>query len=166
MQSLFPGIEPWLAERLGRSNTRRREYFKHRKAHRERLAHGLEGEEKDIVSTVASLITERHNQGGTNVFLEGDDQSDDDRVSSTTYATTSSGSDQISIPQRPRGADTGPFECPLCYIIITARDKDSWKYATMLFFKAYNPLTQLHLHSNSKPTSHIFYFHFAMHHDG
>lgn len=165
VQALFPDIEPWLAERLGRSNTRRREYFKYRKAHSEKLANGLGGEEEDAVSTVASSIPQRYNQGEANVFVEGDEQSDDDGVSWTTYATTKPGLDQIRIPQRPREADTGPFECPFCYTIITASDKDSWKYVTMSFFKTHNLLTHLHLDSNPEAMSHMFYLRFAIYDD-
>ncbi|KAI9898050.1 hypothetical protein N3K66_006410 [Trichothecium roseum] len=99
VRSKFPGVDGWLAERLSQANTRRREYFKYRKAHRKRLAQGLAGEEEagGAPSTKASSLPDTPDSGQMRLLL------------------------------RPLEADKGPFECPLCFMIVTISDTRSWK---------------------------------------
>ena len=52
-------IEYWLSERLGGCITSRRNYFKYREAHHEKLAQGLESaeDEKDVKGTTPSSVS-------------------------------------------------------------------------------------------------------------
>lgn len=129
VRSKFPGVDGWLAERLGKANTRRREYLEYRKAHRRRPARGLAGEEETggAPDTEASSLPDTCEGPGADAFCAGDSEADEDRLSWTSYAATETGSGQMGLPPRPLEADKGPFECPFCFMIVTTSDTRSWK---------------------------------------
>lgn len=124
-------VEPWLAERLGKAISRRRQYFKYRQEHHERLAHGMEEDDRGVApSTLASSIPEKFKKGQM-VIPNDDDNSDAGRMSQTSFATSAAGaSGQLHVPPMPSEAADGPFECPFCYMIVSISDRRAWKYAT------------------------------------
>ncbi|CAM1510793.1 Fc.00g083060.m01.CDS01 [Cosmosporella sp. VM-42] len=120
-------IEPWLAERLGESNSRRRQYFKYRQAHHDKLAYGLgEDDDKAAPSTLASSIPEKLKDAGVEL-ARGDDNSDSGWLSQTSFATSTGQAERLRVPKMPRAAQEGPFECPFCYMILQVSDRRGWK---------------------------------------
>jgi len=154
----FPGIAPDLAEALGKSITRRRQFFKYREAHHTRLAEGLEtttpniavqegnqthddtGRTEIVPQTVASSLP-GHLRSLTEVDpragIIDEDLRSDTGISQTSYATSAGFiQDMLSgqtpppplrVPPLPAAAESGVFECPLCYRMITASSPSAWK---------------------------------------
>ncbi|KAF5536954.1 zinc finger transcription factor ace1 [Fusarium napiforme] len=117
-----------IAERLGKAISRRRQYFKYRELHHDKLSSGLELDSKDqMQSTVASSLPKKL---GVNepISLEddGDDVSDTGR-SQTSWATSAANPERRNIPVLPAGAEKGPFECPFCFMMVSITSRKHWK---------------------------------------
>lgn len=148
----FPKMSDELASILGKSITRRRQFFKYREAHHTRLAEGLEAMALDtevdtsrteiVPKTVASSLP-GHLKKLTNVDLKTDVIDEDGRsemgMSQTSYATSAGflteGVDgqmqepppPLKVPPLPAAAERGTFECPFCYRMISASSSRAWK---------------------------------------
>ncbi|RPA85647.1 hypothetical protein BJ508DRAFT_358609 [Ascobolus immersus RN42] len=104
---------PWLVERLGTANARRRQYFLYRRDHREKLAY----ESKPLPDGENASECERYNENNS-----------DTARSETSYAfSESDGDNKIEVPRAPRGYLSGPVECPFCWEIQEIGDFRSWK---------------------------------------
>jgi len=134
VESKWPTVKPWLAERLGRALSRRREYFRYRESHHAKLSRGLDDDDtaSSRGDTKASSIPGHLKDKGADasgeigaVVLE-DDRSDTG-ASQTSYATSLSSSDALGIPKLPKEARDGPFQCKFCYMIIVAEDRLAWR---------------------------------------
>ncbi|KAK3303045.1 uncharacterized protein B0T15DRAFT_538931 [Chaetomium strumarium] len=131
VRSKFSEIEPWLEERLGKAISRRRQYLRYRQSHHQKLSRGLDQEldegngleDETIASSIPSHLKEGRN---TDTSVLRDDGSDAG-MSQTSYATSMASSDRLTIPPLPKEAYAGPFECPLCHMIIEVRDRRAWK---------------------------------------
>ncbi|KAJ5725633.1 uncharacterized protein N7483_006990 [Penicillium malachiteum] len=122
----YPNADPLAIDRISSAMARQRAVLKYRERHHEKLGKGIDPE-GDGKSTVLSETVV------TDVFKEIPGQISDliseAGVSETSYGGTlleGTGSDAPKIPPRPKGAENGPFECPYCFYIITAKDKKSW----------------------------------------
>lgn len=148
----FPKMSDELAGVLGKSITRRRQFFKYREAHHARLAEGLEAmalntevdtSRTEIVpKTVASSLPD-HLKKLTNADLRTDVIDEDGRsemgMSQTSYATSAGflaeevdGHIQkppppLKVPPLPAAAECGSFECPFCYRMVSASSSGAWK---------------------------------------
>lgn len=146
----FPQADPELAERLGKALSQRRQYFKYRESHHGRLAHGLVQTGKDeepggfdddhdaktqtVFSTLASSLPlhlrspadDRPEKELEPAVLD-EDQTSETGVSQTSFATSTSTPNILRIPQLPKKASDGPFECQFCYMIISAPNSRAWK---------------------------------------
>lgn len=123
-----------LAQRLGKSISRRRQYFKYGESHRGKLSAGLNFDsgkpEKGGQSTAASSIPNTLKNGGgmgTN-SLEMDEEQNSDGGTQTSFATSTGNSEKLRVPPLPDEASKGPFECPFCYMIISLHTKIAWNY--------------------------------------
>ncbi len=134
---MFPLAEPALAERLGRALSRRRQYFLYRKVRHKKFSFGLEEDdemtEEAGVSTIASSITENMKQATSDATQPA--VLDEDRLSEAGWTDTTRGSslaegDRPRIPPLPKDAHERPFECPFCYMMISATTTAAWTYAT------------------------------------
>ncbi|KAK2762794.1 hypothetical protein FQN54_000969 [Arachnomyces sp. PD_36] len=127
----YPACDVRVAERLGRSISQRRKYFKYRERHRAKLQKGIneaqEGDETTLErqstalsDTVASAFTE------SNVHFQ--ETASESGASATSYTPSILGQGQsISVPPPPKdSADERPFECPLCFYIITVENRTLW----------------------------------------
>jgi len=136
IESKWPTVEPWLAERLGRALSRRREYFRYRESHHAKLSRGLD--DNDTASshgeTKASSIPSHLKDKGASLSGEQatllavlEDDRSDTGASQTSYATSFSGEDGLKIPKLPKEAQDGPFQCKFCYRIIVAENRIAWR---------------------------------------
>lgn len=108
VQAKFPGAEEYLIMRLGKAISRRRQYLKYRDEHHKKLAQGIENNLDESVYS-------------------------DDGLSQVSYATSANESTKLQPPPIPKDAQDGkPFECPLCFMIISIRSPHSWKYVCNL----------------------------------
>ncbi|KAK4236283.1 hypothetical protein C8A03DRAFT_17048 [Achaetomium macrosporum] len=150
----FPRMNPEMATMLGKAITRRRQFFRYRQAHHEKLAAGLEEssvleptaeEERGAPTerfseTIASTLPE-HIKAMTDPDLRNDvideDNRSDTAASVTSYATSAgfvAGEADIAPPLRVPGdplrpgAMFGKFECPYCHRIISASTRAAWKH--------------------------------------
>lgn len=140
VQDKFPKISQDLPGVLGKSITRRRQFFKYREAHHAKLAAGLDQmTQKDtsrtevVPNTVASSLPEHLKGSGV---IDEDNRSDM-AMSETSYATSAGyltienggmkPAPPLKVPPRPPEADRGVFECPFCYRMISASTRGAWK---------------------------------------
>ncbi|KAF4963442.1 hypothetical protein FSARC_8539 [Fusarium sarcochroum] len=117
-----------VTERLGRAISRRRQYFKYRELHHQKLASGLNDKDKTnrAQSTVASSLPDNLNlDEPISLELEDDQESDAGR-SQTSYATSAPNQERRKIPALPQGAEDGPFECPFCFMMIRISSRRLW----------------------------------------
>ncbi|KAI0438667.1 hypothetical protein F4803DRAFT_534152 [Xylaria telfairii] len=126
-------IQPTLAHRLGKAISQRRQYFRYREAHHQKLNAGLDVTSKRSevgASTMASSIPNALKDSGSShpefSRLEEEDMSDS-CGSHTSYATSSPQSGRLKIPSLPEQARNGPFECPFCYMMISVSTTIQWK---------------------------------------
>ena len=155
VQAKFPDAEGYLINRLGKAISRRRQYLKYRDEHHKKLTQGI----VDVVeapkpvsepigtefapieaapteinpeSTVASSIPLATKAPTTHIDLDEDVYSEVG-LSQTSYATSANESTNNRPPPIPKEAQEGkPFECPLCFMTISIRNSNSWKYVCKL----------------------------------
>jgi len=126
-------LPEFLAYRLGRANTARRQFLKYSKDHRARLASGLKGPgyedgntHEDSKSTIATSLPRETKDTSADRIPRQDNVRDD--VSQTTINTTAPGIRPMKVVPFPENAEYNEeFECPLCYCIIQIRDWNHWK---------------------------------------
>ncbi|KAK0724606.1 hypothetical protein B0H67DRAFT_109181 [Lasiosphaeris hirsuta] len=131
VQEAFPHAPAALCERLGMAVSRRRQYFAYRQKHHEKLARGLEENEEDAgaESTVASsiprpmkMIVGEHNDLG----VLDEDMTSEAGWTDTTYGSSMVTGDKPRVPPLPKDAHERPFECPFCYMMVSATTTRAW----------------------------------------
>ncbi|GAP83970.1 putative transcription factor [Rosellinia necatrix] len=126
----FPRVSQTLAVRLGEALSRKRQYFRYREAHHEKLGHGLfnsERSEAGAQSTVASSIPQAMRDPGAVPRALDEDERSDAAFSQTSFATTAPDSGRLRIPSLPKRSYDGPFECPFCFMLISVSSAQQWK---------------------------------------
>lgn len=118
-----------ILERLGKANSLRRQYFKYRKRHHEKLSSGLEGEKTDDgkTSTVASSLPQNLKEPDDTQGVNDQDEISDSGRTETSYGSRVA-ADGVMMPPLPPLAAAGPFECPFCYLIVSTPTTRSWRY--------------------------------------
>ncbi|CAF3590386.1 unnamed protein product [Fusarium graminearum] len=138
VKNKFGEVEPFLADRLGKAISRRREYFKYRESHHLKLKQGLDSVEEDgAESTVASSLPLHAKAAGFNLDAMDEDGASNSGLTQTSFASSRADSDKLSVPPLPKEAEDGPFECPFCYMMITASSIDSWKRHVLADLRPY-----------------------------
>ncbi|KAI0453848.1 hypothetical protein F5B21DRAFT_478084 [Xylaria acuta] len=132
VEAKFPRASQTLVIRLGQALSQRRQYFRYRESHHEKLARGLFDSgrsEAGAQSTVASSIPlAMRVRGAVSGFGELDeDERSDTGFSQTSFATTAPESNRLGIPPLPKRAYDGPFECPFCFMLILVSSTHQWK---------------------------------------
>jgi len=146
----------WLAERLGKAITRRREYFRYRRVHRTKLGHqASQPEEEKEEGRVAGLLVEQEvavsrsqpderattiTQTKATTFVDSSPPKKltiehEDAVSLTSYATSveENSLHALRVPD-PQSLGGMPFEygkafeCPYCLTIQNVQNWHEWKY--------------------------------------
>jgi hypothetical protein len=134
VRSKFGGtINEDLAIRLGKAISRRRQYFKYREAHHAKLCQGLDPDKPvpaDAASTIASSIPRElkdRDRANDSMGVVNEDARSDGGVSETSFASSIAEAAKLRVPLLPKEAEKGPFECPFCFMMITATNSVSWK---------------------------------------
>jgi hypothetical protein len=130
VQSKFPSAPNSLCERLGKANSQRRQFFKYRNSHRERLSQGLVGESEEtgtVASSVPTVLKDAAISMNTIIQQQEDIASEHGR-SQTSYATSAPDSTRLRVPSLPASNMNGsPFECRYCHSIIEITSRIAWK---------------------------------------
>ncbi|KAK1836523.1 hypothetical protein QBC39DRAFT_338304 [Podospora conica] len=126
-------VDAGMIERLGRANAHRRQYFRYREQHHEKLARGIDEAhltttDDAVTSTIASSIPQQmkavESIGEASVL-------DEDKSSTgwteTTIASSLVAGDRPRIPPPPKESSSRPFECPYCYMMISATTTLAWR---------------------------------------
>lgn len=118
-----------LIEQLGKANSRRRQYFKYRESHHQKLSQGVDldsGPIGDRQSTVASSIPSAMKAKMPDFTVDADELSDSG-LTQTSYAASTETSDRPRFPVLPAESANGPFECPFCFMMITVSTSYAWR---------------------------------------
>lgn len=136
----FPNSAAEIIERLGRATAHRRQYFKYREDHTNRLAEGLVvettpsefgGSLPEKATTVASSIPNYLKERGAETPSTSSKYaqfSDSESIASmTSYAPSAVHHGQLRVPPLPKESSVGPFKCPFCCLIISVNSRQEWK---------------------------------------
>jgi hypothetical protein len=133
----FPNAEEFLVFRLGKAITRRRQYFRYRRKNRRRL-----GQDSNVALSKENADTAQFLENPNAITTSRLSASDDDASSpigsymteyyedilfQTSYLSSSSHATRLLPPTAPLECfDSKPFECPLCFRIITTSNDVEW----------------------------------------
>lgn len=130
VRNKFPRAEEHLVIRLGKANTRRRQYFRYREHHAMKLTQrideavgglslGDEGNSAILSNTLATSFPDPN--------IDFDDRVSDSGSSQISFAPTLTSGGAITIPAPPGASRIGTlFECPYCYYFIKIQSEESW----------------------------------------
>lgn len=124
VQAKFPDAPSIVAQRLGKGISQNRQYFRYREEHHRKLQAGLRDGPglANEESTVATSLP--HETGGQQQYHSGAETN----YTATSYTQSVDGQDLLRPPAWPQEGKEGvPFECPICFSIITADTERSWK---------------------------------------
>ena len=133
----FPEANETLMNRMGKANSRRRQYLKYRETHHEMLAKPSTAMEYDsehregvdrpvsvVPSTEASTFMADKFPEPFNLEVEENSVAD----TNTSYATSISNEEQLRVPPPPETARDGlDFECPYCFNICRFIGSEEWQ---------------------------------------
>jgi hypothetical protein len=119
--------EGYLADRLGRAISGRRQYLTYRETHHQKLAKNIEKigfedprTEHTTNSTEATPLPNVDASDDTLIMDHGD------ALSHTSYATSINAT--IRVPSLPKEARSQEhYECPLCFMIVSIHSIAAWK---------------------------------------
>ena len=121
----YPKAPEYLAVRIGKAISRRRQYFKYRELHGAKIAQNLDAENTE--TTLSETTASGYNKKPTSQRSETASISG---MTETSYAT-SAGSlrgNSARMPSMPKAAANGQyFECPYCYMIDSVKDTHAWR---------------------------------------
>ena len=131
----FPRAEEYLVTRLGRAISRRRQYLRYREAHHKKLRYGLEVPENRTQDSHTEIIPQSTVASSLPTVLKemdyldlSEDSGSEAGFSEASTATSANDTMKLRVPPLPKAAQDGmPFECPLCFMIISVRSTRSWK---------------------------------------
>jgi hypothetical protein len=124
---------PWLVEKLGKANTRRRAYLKYRETQRGKLAYRRPANEieDDTARDSGQNTIATTNIEDPNLDAEGHvGQADLETRSDTPYSSSAMEDNEtkLAMPPRPTGSrEKQTFECPYCFTFISTKNDDAWR---------------------------------------
>ncbi|KAF1979278.1 hypothetical protein BU23DRAFT_441216, partial [Bimuria novae-zelandiae CBS 107.79] len=125
-KSKYPSCAEYLAERLGRVISGRRQYLNYREQHHQKLAKNVElvGLEQPRTENTSDSteVTPMPIARSNSANMAGDD----DVLSQTSYATSVNATIRVS-PMPKEAHEKQHFECPLCFIIVYVHTTAAWK---------------------------------------
>lgn len=131
----FPLAEEYLVTRLGRAISRRRQYLKYREAHQKKLKYGLETTETSIEDSKTEMVPQSTVASSLPAALKDvdyldltEDSSSEMGFSEASTSMSDANTMKLRVPPLPEASQGGaPFECPLCFMIISISSARSWK---------------------------------------
>lgn len=130
----FPEAAEYIVNTLGEAISRRREYFKYRELHNQKLSEGLSlsGVDQKSSQSVAAQSTAASSLPQMvkveNFPLDLEDHRSESGQTQTSFATSAASEEGLKIPPIPKEAQDGnPFQCPFCFTILSVNTKSSWK---------------------------------------
>jgi hypothetical protein len=131
VEDKFSLAEPFLLLRLGKANSWRRQYFKHRENHHNKLVQGLLTDHEDATTIASSLPSQFERKEGSAINITNfidDDTGSESGLSQTSHAPSEWNATRPHIPSlASKYMDGKPFECPLCFYIIKVTSSHAWK---------------------------------------
>ncbi|KAK7990414.1 hypothetical protein PG990_014694 [Apiospora arundinis] len=131
VRNKHPKIEDEIAQRLGKAISKRRHYFKYRESHRGKLGSGLEADGDRLTdgkSTIASSLPDVLKKADLTVVHLNVEDTSESGFTQTSFATSVADSTSLRIPPPPKEARTQEyFECPFCFMMISAQTRRAWK---------------------------------------
>ncbi|KAK1499251.1 hypothetical protein CTAM01_07172 [Colletotrichum tamarilloi] len=140
----FEGIDSQLAQRLGKAISRRRQYFKYRELRHEKLSRQMDEQaDANVTDTISSTVASsfyNHSKPLPQIYDFSESQ---DVASVTSYdASTLEDAQERSVPDLPKEAYDGPFECQFCFMIVDIRDTRAWRQHVYDDLRPYNCLAK------------------------
>ncbi|KAK8257551.1 hypothetical protein IWZ00DRAFT_484614 [Phyllosticta capitalensis] len=132
IQDKFPKASKMVVERLARATSSRRNYLKYREDRQIDLSAGLEdleGLDDPNLPPPSLIATSLNTVIKNSVHLDLDARSDAG-ATETSFASSFHGEHDhvLRLPRIPKAGRNGdPFQCPLCFGIISAKTENSWK---------------------------------------
>ncbi|KAK3388381.1 hypothetical protein B0T20DRAFT_365211, partial [Sordaria brevicollis] len=137
----FPSADEGIVKQLGKANSFRRQFFRYREEHHQKLARGLPDEREDTeqpgrddtktvgVTTVASSLPQHLKTANFDgPGLESCDARSEAGRTETSFAPSSVlDGGRSRIPSMPEEAGRGPFECPFCYRMVQVDTTQEWR---------------------------------------
>lgn len=124
----FPQAAEFLHHRLGRAISKHRQYFKYREAHHSKLAEGLEDTEQDQAERPSTVATSLYHPDQAKISMRENQDETGSVYTATSFAPTLTGATALRPPPLPEGGRNGkPFECTICYSIVSAEDEQAWR---------------------------------------
>ncbi|KJY02193.1 hypothetical protein TI39_contig81g00001, partial [Zymoseptoria brevis] len=124
----YPNLPQSLAQRLGKSVSQHRQYFTYRREHNEKPTHGIDDPGPDDDETRQSTVATTLFKPGIQLGSLHEDSDDGSIGTATSYAPSESSDALLRPPPRPAEAmDELPFECYICYHIVTAPNERLWR---------------------------------------
>ena len=125
----FPVAPQYLVDRVGKSMSKHRQYFRYRKSHNEKLRADLTDIEVDAWERPSTVATSLFVTDTPRLGIERLEFETESNYTATSYEGSFTGDARLEIPKWPVEAQEGsPFECPLCYGILEAETEMSWRH--------------------------------------
>lgn len=125
--------DDYLADRLGRAISGRRQYLTYREKHHQKLSKNAEKigfEEPRTEHTTNSTEATPVPKTGASENLSSVIDDGEDALSQTSYATSVNATIRVpSLPKRARRQEH--FQCSLCFRIVAIHSKAAWKYVIL-----------------------------------
>ncbi|KAK9798404.1 hypothetical protein SCARD494_02935 [Seiridium cardinale] len=143
VRAKYENADSELITLLGRANSRRRQYFKYRELHHQKLSQGLDlnfDTEKSMAGrTIASSIPYilKTNPLELTDIVKMDAMSDSG-FTQTSYASSGKTSDRPRFPALPVDSVNGPFECPFFFMIVSVTTSYAWRKHIFADLRPYN----------------------------
>jgi hypothetical protein len=127
----FPLAENALCNRLGAANSHRREFFRYRQAHHDKINQEASVDHQETATVISSLPSEMKDINTSSEITEQLfklDINSDAGISQTSYATSKPDSIRLRVPPLPvEYSDGTPFECQFCRTIVSVTTRKAWK---------------------------------------
>ncbi|KAK9420304.1 hypothetical protein SUNI508_06573 [Seiridium unicorne] len=132
IRAKYENADSELITLLGRANSRRRQYFKYRELHHQKLSQGLDlnfdtGKsiaEHTVASSIPSILKTKPLEL---TDIVNTDAMSDSGFTQTSYASSGKTSDRPRFPALPADSANGPFECPFCFMMVSVTNSHAWR---------------------------------------
>jgi hypothetical protein len=136
VKTKFPSAEDFLVVRLGKAITRRRQYLRYRRKNRRTLNQDSNAAWPEENADTAQFLENSNVIRASHVLASNDAENSpigsymteyyEDILFQTSYLSSSHATRLLPPTVPLEGFDSTPFECPLCFRIITTSNDNEW----------------------------------------